>query len=193
MSKTLLANKTYGEMIGHYLDMLKIHDEWENRTTVSGINILLFGVLGFCLGMFEFDLAWYWSLLTGMGGLFVGYILVPISSIQNKYTEKLTHWERTVQQHNKRVAGHEAFIDIAEVDSKNKKGWWLVILFGIIGIIFGPIGAIIGAFIGAAIGFGDHGAEDMDEYDYTKMPGVKAWKGWLMMLILIGANIAIFL
>lgn len=192
ISQSLIANTTFEGIIDHYADMQLIYKEWESRGAIAWVNFLLFGVLGFCLGMFQFDLAWYWSLLTGVVGLVVGYMILPFSSTEETYKEKLTHWERTVQQRSKRAAGHEAFINIAEVDSKNKKGWLLVLLFGVIGMILGPIGAIIGAFIGAAIGFGNDGAEEMGEYDYTKVPGVKAWKGWFMMFILIGANIAIF-
>lgn len=193
ISQSLLENPTFQGMIDHLSNMEDIHKEWENRQILTMTNLVLFGVLGFCLGMFEFDLAWYWSLLTGVGGLVVGYLFLPITSMQNKYTEKLTHWERTVQQHHKRVAGHEAYVDIAELDSKNKKGWLMVLLFGVIGLIFTPIGAIIGAFIGAAIGFGGQGAEEMEEYDYMKVPGTKAWKAWFMMVILIGANLFLFL
>lgn len=154
----------------HFIEIGNANKRFQSCTKLYMSNVWLFGILMFFIALFNWDLAWYWSLGIGVIAFIIGGMMAPVSSLEEEFRAKVTKIERCIQIESLKKAGYVKPISLYDIHSTNSKKWYLIVIGGVIGLVGGPIGCIIGLLIGAALGGYINIDSDKElDTDYSKM------------------------
>lgn len=169
-----------------FFDML---DKCKRGLTMGTINGLLIAA-AVILPFWTFKWSWYWALGVSVvlffivRGIFIGPSLRGITS---NFMTKFQMMNCYYKHHLMRDAGLvEPRSRIKEMAKSRNHIWIGIIVGGLIGMIFTPLGAIIGAIIGALIGSGSSGDYDDHGEGWEEVKICSPVKQWLT-LIVVGA------
>lgn len=186
LASYVLYNDALLDTLHHYFSIKSMVDRYDSRMGWYVANIILIAILAFLAAFIKFDLAWYWSLLIGIGAGIIGAWATPFSALEELFHKKITYGERTIQLNNRTIAGYTDPINLAELESKNNKVWLWGLLGAIAGFCFIPIpgGLIIGAILGFWLGKSNKDTDEVTDYNYENISEGSTWKAKTLTFLL---------
>lgn len=162
----LSQNPVVGDSVDSLQSFEAMNSEYEKglgRITVSGVLLLAAAVMP----IWQFDLAWYWLLALSVLAVILVVKFFPLRAIHRMQDKLINKFDMMSSNYRYYMANMGGLIEpksnVKEMAKSRNRFWAGLIIGGIIGFFFTPIGAIIGAVLGAIIGSdssesaGDHG------------------------------------
>lgn len=175
-------NESYHKVLNTLNEFQQTRDDNDSRIGTQALIWILFSLLGF-LGCWEiWDLKWYWCVIAAIVVAVLCYFVLPISKGLEAATSKITRIEKSLQTDLLERGGYKKTINLSAIENKSHNGCLLAILFGVIGLIAGPLGCVAGIIIGLIAG-GDS-SEIPEDYSYEHIRVKPSKKSTAMVIIL---------
>lgn len=167
-----------------FLDMKDAYDKGMQRTVVNSI-LMVAAVL---IPIWTLDWKWYWRLALSVVALFVVIRMFTRKSarhINDNYLTKFSKMSSNYEYHIDKLGGLiEPKSKVKEMVKSRNGFWWGLIIGGLVGLLFTPLGMIVGAVVGAILGSLASGSEDTHGEGWQEIKICSPAKQWITTVIM---------
>lgn len=182
----LSQNPVVGDSVDSLQSFEAMNSEYEKglgRITVSGVLLLAAAVMP----IWQFDLAWYWLLALSVLAVILVVKFFPHRAIHRMQDRLINKFDMMSSNYRYYMANMGGLIEpksnVKEMAKSRNRFWAGLIIGGIIGLFFTPIGAIIGAVLGAIIGSGLSDDDDTHGEGWQNIRICNPVKQWITIVI----------
>lgn len=167
-----------------FLDMKDAYDKGMQRTVVNSI-LMVAAVL---VPIWTLDWKWYWRLALSVVALFVVILMFTRKSARHINDNYLTKFSKMASNYEYHIAKLGGLIEpkskVKEMEKSRNGFWWGLIIGGLVGLLFTPLGMIVGAVVGAILGSVASGSEDTHGEGWQEIKICSPARQWITTVIM---------